>query len=145
MGKFLYAAFSIRLKKIYKDIDALVPAMLTNNTMLVDRVRLAKLGMKLATDSFGEGLKFGNFITGKNIKIDFPKRKIMEDYLANIKVAQDVYNLKNNHRKSKLKRDRLDKQRELIFGEYVNGIKRAIRGMVTNAGHLGQVMVVKHG
>ena len=159
MGNFLFAAFSLRLKKLYDDIKEV---KITNRLYEADsyranRQRIIKFILPIVRKAYRTGIDYAVVDVWQRldtkIEADYKitakqKEKLLMEFVKRIQAAETVHRVKMENYKillkvQKTKMRKADPQRMQIWMEYQNAAKGAINNLIIRAGHLGMEEVYK--
>jgi len=141
MSKFTLICFSIRLKRIYQEVEPKMGAILfsTIHNNKIDKVINAVY--PYANRSYQEGIDYGNFITKKSKQYELTgrdKKKLFENFITTLKTSYQIF---------KLKTDRLtDKgtpKYDQFFKEYVTTVSKATNRLIIDSGQSGMRKAVR--
>lgn len=148
MGKFLTVKYVMAVRDIEAGYDGKLSSAVTGRVR-VDRQRVVAMAIEAARKAYAEGVRFGRVESRKPAaNPPFPstvKAKIVRTFDGAVRLAAGVYDLKETARLDALKRNRKDSQREIIFNEYFNSIKRAFGRVCMDAGQAGVTAVARDG
>lgn len=153
MGNFLFAAFSLRLKKKYDDIKEVKISnrLYESASYRANAQKITKFMLPIVRHAYRTGVDFASVDLGqrlnKQIKADYKitskqKEKLLLEFVKRLQMAANVHRVKIDNYRLLLKIQGIrlkpaDPQRIQIWMEYVNAVKSACNNLIIRAGHLG--------
>jgi|GEM_PF-3769344 len=132
MGKWLYAAYGLRIRELAREAE--------NSVNVADVRELTKAALHLALSAYAEGIQFAQVIYagGSGDLSSIPKAKLLGPLLVSVREAAAVRKARLTTRIVTTANPRLaDAQSEQIAGEYERTIKRALHRLALDAGSAG--------
>jgi len=159
MGKFLNAAYALRIKALYDDIkEKKIPNRLNPaDSFMVNRKRITKFILPLVSKAYREGVDYAMIVVKQSLNQDIEKDyqvnpkmkdKLLLEFLARITTAESAYKISmEGYKKIKELQSgtakREDPQKDQIWNKYVNDVKGAVNNLFIRAGHEGTLSVYK--
>jgi hypothetical protein len=132
MGKWLYAAYALRIREMATEAEGSIRATDTRD--------VTKTATTLAQIAYTEGLRFGQFLYGGSVDMtdDMPRAKILGPFVAALATAAKVRTVRTAGRTVAVANPRqIDSLTEQIAGEYERAVKRALQRLALDAGSAG--------
>jgi HPt (histidine-containing phosphotransfer) domain-containing protein len=131
VGKWLYAAYGLRIRELATDAEGAVRA--------TDTKGVTRTAISLASMAYAEGLRFGQHLYGGGGDVtDLPRAKLFGPFVASLALAAKIRSAKVAARVLTTANPRkVDAQSEQIAGEYERAVKRALHRLALDAGSAG--------
>ena len=132
MGKWLYAAYGLRIRELAREAE--------NSVNVADVRELTKAALHLAQSAYAEGIQFAQAIYsgGSGDLSNMPKAKVLGPFVLALREAAAVRKVRLAARIVSVANPRhTDAQSEQISGEYERAVKRALHRLALDAGSAG--------
>lgn len=139
--KFLLINYTLKIKNIYKEVEPRMTSFIESTLRTGKTDRIVADVYPYAERAFQEGVEFGNFISGRNRKQELTgkdKKKLFEQYITALKIAESIFKLKTNNLTEKG-----TPKYDMFLTEYVSTMTRATNKLLVDAGALGMRKAVR--